>query len=452
MTDLPFKLLIKPASSQKQHEVLTCAELLRNIDGRRQVYQAVWENQSVIAKIFSHKICARRHLKREWNGLIQLQKRLLNSPKPLFYGQTENGCWVAVTEKIPDTKTALQVFNETKDSTEKLDLLLLICGELAEQHKKGVLQRDLHLGNFLLSSRKVFTIDPGQTSFSENQIGRKKSISQLALLAGALPRDKTDSLAELAEHYADIREWNFEKGDYILLRKKLAAHTKTGLRKGLKKTLRTSKRYLKITGPNFHAVFAKTFCENTEPLHFIEQIDAMMDKGLILKNGNTCYLSRVKCDDKLVVIKRYNPKGLIHSLRHTIKRSRARRAWLCAHMLTMLNINTPPPLAYIEKYKTMLLTKSYMVTEFVDGQKLGDFLDSNINDSQRQKINDQLTELLNSLAEHRVTHGDLKHSNVLVTEKGPVLTDLDAMTAHKSKSLFNIKHKKDHKRLKQNLK
>ena len=91
---------------------------------------------------------------------------------------------------------------------------------------------------------------------------------------------------------------------------------------------------------------------------------------------------------KDIVVKRYNHKGFIHSLRHTIKNSRARRGWLHGHRLGMLGIATPKPLAYIEQLKEKLIWKSYLVTEYVEGQKLYDFLqNSNTTKEQHQIIN-----------------------------------------------------------------
>ena len=77
--------------------------------------------------------------------------------------------------------------------------------------------------------------------------------------------------------------------------------------------------------------------------------------------------------------------------------------------------------------------KSYLVTEHVEGQKLDCFLrDENISQEQRSDTSRRVVELLEKLGKHRITHGDLKHSNLLITEDGPVLIDLDAMVVHKA--------------------
>ena len=134
---------------------------------------------ALIVKVFTYKISSRRHLKREWQGLSLLQKRSLNSPAPLFYGKTQNNQWAIVVEKIADSLTVVDVFQKTQDQTKELDVLVLVCNELAKQHRKGVLQKDLHLGNFLLGGDKIIALDAAQMRFLQCEVGRKSSISQL---------------------------------------------------------------------------------------------------------------------------------------------------------------------------------------------------------------------------------------------------------------------------------
>jgi tRNA A-37 threonylcarbamoyl transferase component Bud32 len=180
------------------------------------------------------------------------------------------------------------------------------------------------------------------------------------------------------------------------------------------------------------AVFDRAFCHGARPLDFVEQIDELMDKGDILKAGNTCYVSRLRWNGKDVVVKRYNHKGLVHSLRHTIKRSRARHGWLHAHRLGVLHISTARPVAYIEELKGLLVWKSYLVTEHIEGQQLDVFLrDEKVGRAERAGTIGRTLDILATLQENRISHGDLKHSNILIADSGPILIDLDAMQAHK---------------------
>ena len=265
MAKFPFQLVIKLTYPKKRTERLLCTALLRVIPGKRKVYDAMWDDRSVIVKVFSHQISARRHLKREWRGLNLLSSRGLSAPKPLFYGQTEDRRWAVIVEKIADSLTVFDVFQKTHEPAKKLDLLVLVCRELAKQHSKGVLQKDLHLGNFLLGCDKVFALDTGQMRFSRRELDRKNSIPQLAMLASCLPDTDTESISTLCKEYFKARGWHFGKTDESSFQKQLDVYRKRTLRKGLKKCLRTSKRHLQIKADSYIAVFDRAFCQEAKP-------------------------------------------------------------------------------------------------------------------------------------------------------------------------------------------
>jgi tRNA A-37 threonylcarbamoyl transferase component Bud32 len=407
----------------------------------------VLDNKSVVVKVFLHRISARRHLRREWRGLNRLQKRQLSSPKPLFFGQTQNGRWAVVLEKIVDSATVLDVLTEVTDKTDELELLIRVCRELARQHSKGVMQKDLHLRNFLVAGERIYALDPSQMRFFTHEVPRKKSISQLAMLVRYLPSSDTTSANVICREYFAARGWHFGKSDEVLLQKQLTAHRKRSIRGGLKKCLRTNRRQLRIRGRRYVAEFDRGFCHETVMNDFIEHVDTLMDAGQILKNGQTSCVSRLTWNGEDVVVKRYNHRGFMHSLRHTLKRSRACRAWLHGHRLGMLEIPTPKPLAYIEQRKGLLVWNSYLVTAYIEGQKLDDFLqDDSVDKGRRLGVTQQIIQLLEKLWKYRITHGDLKHTNVLVTRSGPVLTDLDGMIVHRWRLLYRNKQAKDMER------
>jgi tRNA A-37 threonylcarbamoyl transferase component Bud32 len=217
--------------------------------------------------------------------------------------------------------------------------------------------------------------------------------------------------------------------------------------RGLKKYLRTSKRHIRIKTPDYTAELDIDFYAGAEPRDFIEQIDTLMDAGEVLKKGDAVYVSHITWNNKNIVVKRYDHKGFIHSLRHTIKKSRARKGWLYAHFLGVLNIATPRALAYIEQRRGLLIWQSYLVTEYVEGEKLRHFLrDEDVTERQKLDAIQQVVGLLDMLWKYRVTHGDLKHTNVMITQNGPVLIDLDGMIVHRWELLYRNKRAKDMER------
>jgi tRNA A-37 threonylcarbamoyl transferase component Bud32 len=378
--------------------------------------------------------------------LTQLHERQLNSARLLFYGRVEDGRWAVVIQKIINSRTALDVYEEA-DERQKMDLIVHVCRELAQQHRKGVIQKDLHLENFLQADDQIYTLDPGQIKFYPHEAPRRKSLSQLGLLACYVPAGDAFSVETLCKEYVKIRGWNFDLSDKHLIERLSALEYNKAIRHGLKKCLRTSKRIQRIKIDGWLAVFDRSFGDESTSIDFINQIDDLMDAGQILKNGNTCYVSRLTWAGMDIVVKRYNHKSLVHSLRHTLKRSRARHGWLSAHHFGMRNIPTPKPLAYLERRKGCLIWASYLVTQYTEGPSLYHFLrDENLPPERHVEMKQQVMDLLDQLGKYRITHGDLKHTNILITKDGPTLTDLDSVRFHKCRWMYKIRSVKDRER------
>lgn len=153
-----------------------------------------------------------------------------------------------------------------------------------------------------------------------------------------------------------------------------------------------------------------------------------MNRGALLKNGSKSFVSRVILGDADVVIKGYRHLGLLHSLRHTLQGSRAKRAWLIGNRLCRLAIPTPRPLAYLDEYHGPLLWRSYFIYEYVSGPGLYAVLnDPAVPELRKRHLIAQVLNMLQRLSEQGISHGDLKHSNMICCDGDVFFIDLDAM-------------------------
>ena len=188
------------------------------------------------------------------------------------------------------------------------------------------------------------------------------------------------------------------------------------------------RRTLRLAIPGYRGFFDRRFADEELMPQFVRGVDALMQEGQVLKRDDTSFVSRVLWNGQDAVVKRYNHRGLWHSFRHTLKGSRARRNWRHAQRLTFLKITTPEPLAYVDQYRGPLLWQSYFVARFVPGPQVHQILrDQSVAEGQKQLVHDQVLELLRRMADHGISHGDMKHTNILYDGTGVVLTDLDAM-------------------------
>lgn len=441
MAELPFEISIHRTSGDGGTERVACRALLREIAGKRQVYDGVWGERGVIVKVFGRGLRARRHVRREWRGLEALRERGVRSPEGLFTGRTADGRWAVVVERIADSRTALEMLDSGGSVSERASLLGRIARELAGQHAKGVLQGDFHMGNFLLAGEEIYCLDPAEMRFLDGPVSKEKAISQLALLVILLPEGERDSIRRVCSEYFAGRGWQLEAADEELIGRRARASMRKGIRQALGKSLRSGSRYVRLRTGTGVAMFVRDFCPVEEMGRFTEEVDSLVDGGERIKRGNTCHVSRVQRDGRDIVIKRYNHKGLIHSLRHTLMRSRARRGWLNGHRLLMLGIRTPRPVAYIERMRGPIVWRSYLVTEYVEGTRLREALAGG--GQEWSEVSERVLKILEELAGHGITHGDLKHTNILLTGDGPVLTDLDGMKVHRFGGRCRSRYAKD---------
>lgn len=449
MTKLPFELLIKNILPGKGDRVLIFKKLLRQIPHKRRVYFALLDNQKVIAKIYETKFFAKSHLLNERSKLERLHNAGLSSPRLLFYGQCDTGGWTIVTEYIRDCATALELYYKAESPKAKVNILRPLFVELARLNEAGIFQKDLHLGNFLISGDKVFSLDTTTMKFEHCPLDKIQSLRQLAILSWYVPGEiRAEALPGLLNLYAGTRGWKFTADDRLTIENYMKKHIQREIKRQLKKTLRSSGRQVQIKSNGLTAVFDKTFYENLDAPSLLSNLDGLMETGQILKFRPTSFLSYINFNDNDIVIKRYNHKGLWHSIRQSFRTSRAKRSWLHGHRLAMLGVNTPKPLAYIEKCIGPLLWKSYVLTGHIRGQNLADALyDPNIPEQKKQDLNRQIRELMITLHNNRITHGDFKLTNFVVTQDRVYITDLDAMKVHLCGPLFRKRCLKDISRL-----
>lgn len=223
-------------------------------------------------------------------------------------------------------------------------------------------------------------------------------------------------------------------------------HVATDIRRQLQERLAKGEHFTLRRG-QFNAVFAAEYMNRREAELFLDEIDTLIYTGKIIKDDRGSFISLVEWANQRLVIKRYNNQGILHNIRHSIKGSRAKRAWLFGHLLANIGVLTPQPVALIERCKGLLLDTSFIVTEHMPTANLHHFLRSSEVDIDAKKdIVTKIKVMLDTLWRNGICHGDMKHSNILVSDRGPVITDLDAMRLHSSSLLLRWFRRKDIRR------
>jgi hypothetical protein len=228
-------------------EPVTVTHLLRQVPGSREVYRGEWRARPVIVKAF-HGARGESQVAREGQGLQTLQQRGIPAPLPLFRGEDCQGRQTLVLECLEQAVAADKLPAINHPESAGVELRMRLVRALAYQHRQGVWQRDLHLGNFLIQGHTVFAIDPAEMRFVHGQLGTGPSLAQLAEMGALLPGLEVAEFQGLMQEYARGRQWRLSPDTLSRLEKRRQEVIADKLKRRLKKYTRPNTRHQEVRG------------------------------------------------------------------------------------------------------------------------------------------------------------------------------------------------------------
>lgn len=431
LVQVPFKITL-----DDNGEVLICEKIVRIVPKKRLVAFGQWGEKLVVAKLFYERGKAKQHLKREVAGIDSLVISGIPTPQLLFQGAFQNErIQVLIFEQIIGGINLLELWQEKNDPEDMLALMKAVTVELATQHVLGIIQRDLHLNNFLVTKKQIYTLDAGSINHIEGILPREQSLEHLSLFFSQLGAGTEKFQDILFETYVKARSWLVKQADIDFLRKLVRENTEKRWQRFQKKIQRNSTAFCRIKTSAAVVMYDRSYY-STDLENLLKNPEAIfLDKDTkIIKSGRSATVAKIKLDNRDYVIKRYNIKGFGHWLRRCLRTTRAATSWKLAQRLQLFGIATAKPVAYIEYNFLGLRGKSYFIMEWVNGVDAGEYFATyNQNDPIYTKIAERILTLFKNLASLRLTHGDLKMTNILIEHERPVLIDLDGMQEHRSK-------------------
>ena len=172
--------------------------------------------------------------------------------------------------------------------------------------------------------------------------------------------------------------------------------------------------------------------------------DELLSNGRVLKRGGRSTTVELVAGggtnpDVRYVLKRFHSKDPIHSMTHCLMRTRARRGWKYGRLLRSNGVRTPWPLAYEEKRIGPVRHTSFLLTEYIPGLTLTEYMEketANDGNAWSQPAS-TFAGFWSQLGTLRMTHGDLKASNFIVGEDLRLwVIDLDSASQHPRFSTF----------------
>jgi tRNA A-37 threonylcarbamoyl transferase component Bud32 len=449
--DAPFELSLKTRGVFRK---LVCQKILRNLPGKRLVCFGLWgENEAVVAKIYLDRRRGKKHFKREVNGIRHLITANIPTPPILFKGTLSDGRTPILLLQRVQAAQDLTAYLALGDQVtyDVNQLMKEVVETIARMHQNGLSQRDIHPGNFLIKGNVILVIDGADIRrHRRTPLSERLSISNLALFLAQFYPARVNILQELVVHYGRCRHWQMTPEWQSRAHQAVVRWSDWREKKFLRKTLRPCTAF--IAQKTWHHQIA---CDRTwhaselQPL--IEDPDSAMAGGTILKDGNTATVFRTICRERQIVIKRYNLKNMWHAFRRSLRPTRAIISWRSANRLRFMGIPTPQPLAVIEKRWGPLRGRGYFIMEYLPGNSIDRVIKNSAADlTMLTRCADLLLQLLKRLHQLRLSHGDLKASNLLLFDDQLYMLDLDGMQKHHSTRRFRVAFQRDIKRLLQN--
>ncbi len=444
----PFALNIG-GNKSKNHN-LRCQKILRCLPGKRLSCVGNWQGEPVFAKLFIDPNRANIHWQRDMQGIRTLMEQKILTPPLLHSGELpDGGGFFCLYEYFPDGKNLKELWN-TRDADNRISLLHQSTELLARHHSSGIIQQDVHLNNFLVVSNAIYTLDGAQINVQQRPLDLTSSINNLAMFFAQFFPENDENITDALQIYVDARGWKISPEIFKTVLRVTARKRKKREVEFLKKTKRECTAF--VYHRNWYRLSVCDRQYYSDSLReLIADPDCSITQGTVIKKGYTSTVASTMIDGQCVLVKRYNIKNWKHAISRAFRPTRAFHTWTNAHRLIFFGINTPTPIAFIEERWGFIRRRAYYISEYYTGDTCWDFFHNpKIKQKQKLQIAKSIAAQLKKLKNIKISHGDLKASNILVSGNQASFVDLDSMKRHWFSRGFKKAWEKDMKRFLRN--
>ncbi len=441
-------------SLKESDSPLYCEEIIRLIPGKRMVAFGTFNGKKVVIKFFYERGSAKKDAKRDADGILALIESRVPTPALLYQGnEDKKRVYIIIYERILCADNLLHIWQNKKSIEELHSLLRAFIVEIATQHVLGILQKDVHLKNYLVKEKCIYTLDGGQIDKFDHPLDEDRSLEYLCLLLAQFGVGVSTLQENLFKYYAKLRGWLIKPSHFKKFKKLLRQKKQERSDHYKKKIFRSSSQFKHIDKLTKNIIYDRQY-ESPAFLNILHQPEKLFadPQVVFLKKGRSSTVIKFEIDGKMFVLKRYNIKNGLHRLKRLCRDTRAKKSWRMSQHLYSEGIKTAKPVAYIENRFLGMRGTSYFLMEYVDGNHIGEYF-RHVKEEDSEKYHcmaKQISTLISNLAELKITHGDLKMTNILVSNDMPFLIDLDGIKEHSSEKMLNDALKKEIKRFMRN--
>ncbi len=438
----PFNITV---SNDSKNEMLYCDTIHHLLPNERIVCSGTFMDSQVIGKIFIDPAQHQMHLKRELDGINMLNQGNILTPKVIGSTiLTYDNYSILLTEYPSQSTTLKHLWDDAMNDKEKLDVLFRAMAIIADMHNVGIKQDVPHLDNFILNkSNQLYCIDGAairkvaQTSADNKEI----YLDNIILFFAQLQRKHVYLIPRAYQYYCWVRKPHIHSCNATYIIQKSREIRVSIEKKYLKEVFRNCSEYVYQKSSKHYLICARDYYQ-ADMKNFWNDCDSILEKGKILKNGNSTTAAIIDVNGKKLVVKRYNFKNLAKLLRKQLPYPPGNIivSWRNANMLRFSGILTPRPIAIYEKRIGPFKGNSYFITEYQEGADCWlQIFNHQDKSTQWSSMLNNFVKLQKQLGEEQIIHGDLKGTNFI--DVGDQYSTIDLDSLHRCSS-FKIFQKK----------
>ncbi len=424
---------------------LSNLSVVRHLPNRRLVCRGKWGEDNVYVKLFFGKNY-HRYAQRDEMGVQYLTEANLLTPPLLHAENLASGKGFVLIFQAIENSENLEILWKKLAANARLKLAKQLVKTIARHHQANLLQTDLHLKNFLIQDENIYTLD-GDGIRKYANLSQQQAFKNLSVLFSKFEiLDMEAWLGDLLHTYSEALGLQ-TLPDAVMIRKMVNAH-----RQKIASDYADRKVFRQCTDVNVTTAqglfMAASSDANVNLPKDVAQLDVLIQPHNLLKNGNTCTVALAEINSKKIVVKRYNIKNFWHGIGRAFRPSRAAASWANAHRLNILDIATAKPIAVYEQRTFGLRGKAYFLAEYLDLPDVAEYFAQTQNKTKRAEAVKNIATLFYKLYLLKISHGDMKATNIKMQGTQPVLIDLDSMCQHRKTNL--TAHVRDLQRFMQN--
>ena len=407
----------------------------------------------------------------EWEVGNALLSKDINTALPLAISEGKRRLLI-VTETVINSEELMEFCQSNyegslsveRESEKKilLDKLALLIRDI---HEKGFCHYDLHAGNILIKFKKeqnvagydLYLMDLHRVKIFKS-ISVSKRMFNLAQIFNSLSSimTKADKLNFIRSYGTNVLGNITDEHNLVKqIDEQSSVIRNIHYRSRLKRCLKESSVFSRKKFAGMKMFFRKGY--DTDSLHeLIEKHNSALinnDSAVIMKCDSKTALTRHAFKDKTVqnvVVKQYRVGCFGCLLKNLFRGSAGRKAWVAGNGLRVYGLNTPLPLALLEKKRFGVTTGSYLIMEEVkDSLEMDRYMLKNFSnrleanqckeeshftatplsppsqgwdlkklsrESKKRELISGLAKTLSDMHNHNIFHHDLKTCNIMVKE------------------------------------